>query len=728
MFNMNETGARSLTLKDCQSEKITWVEPAAKFDLILYAPEVDGAIELTLVYNADLFSAARMAFNLEQLSAILEQAVAAPEQSIESYSLMTPLSRSVLPDPTAPLNARWEGAVHELISRQAQTDPERQAVIDASDSWSYRELDEQSSRLANYFIQRGIRQHEVVAIYAQRSASLAVALLGALKAGAVFVVLDPAYPAARLLDYLGIAGPTAWLQLEPAGELPAELANFLDAGELPCRWSLPRTKSEITNLLRSYSMTAPDIFVGADDPAYIAFTSGSTGQPKGVLCRHGPMSHFLPWQEQEFNLASSDRYCLLSGLGYNHLQREIFTALAAAAALHIPTPAQVKAPEELTAWLRERKITILHLTPALGRLLATAAPLPTASLRRIFFGGDLLTRQDIAAMRALAPNAKIVSFYGATETQRAVGYYDLAAEKKIDDGQTLPMVPTGRGAPDVQLLLLTASGQLAGVGELGELHVRSPHLATGYVDDGELTAANFVANPFTGDERDRLYRTGEFGRYRPDGNVEWAGRRDRRVSVRGFRVELAEVESALSHHPAVRAVAVVGEEEKSATRLIAYIVADLAAENLPARLREFLAGRLPHYMVAAEFVMLERMPLNPNGKVDYDNLPRPIRRGAPSTAFEPIGSAVEARLAAIFAEVLGIERIGRWDDFFQLGGHSLLAVQAAARIREILAVGLDLRTFLESPTVAALAKKLAGAAARAANRKMRNPEREEIEI
>ncbi len=211
------------------------------------------------------------------------------------------------------------------------------------------------------------------------------------------------------------------------------------------------------------------------------------------------MSHFLPWQEEIFALRDTDRYCLLSGLGYNHLQREIFTALASGAALYVPSAAQMLSPGQLVEWLRRHEISVLHLTPALGRLLQSAGAEPLASLRRIFFGGDLLTRQDVAAMRALAPNAKIICFYGATETQRAVGYYAVDDVEHHDAALDVAsaILPTGRGAPDVQLLLLTASGQLAGIGELGELYVRSPHLAAGYVGDTELTAANFLVNPFT---------------------------------------------------------------------------------------------------------------------------------------------------------------------------------------------------------------------------------------
>ncbi len=241
MFNMNEVGDRSLKLKDCRTEKITPEEPAAKFDVILYAPEKAGAIELTMVYNAELFTEARMAQCLEQLGAILTQAAAAPDQAIDRYSLLTPSTRSILPNPAAPLGDRWQGAVQGFVSRHAGATPERLALAEAGGDWTYRQLDDDSSRLANLLVRSGIQFHEVVAIYAERSAALAVALLGVLKAGAVFVILDPAYPAARLCDYLRIARPKAWLQLAAERKLPDELTDFLDSVELRCRLNLPVT-------------------------------------------------------------------------------------------------------------------------------------------------------------------------------------------------------------------------------------------------------------------------------------------------------------------------------------------------------------------------------------------------------------------------------------------------------------------------------------------------------
>jgi acyl-coenzyme A synthetase/AMP-(fatty) acid ligase len=335
-------------------------------------------------------------------------------------------------------------------------------------------------------------------------------------------------------------------------------------------------------------------------------------------------------------------------------------------------------------------------------------------------GGDVLTWGEASLIRELAPNATIGCFYGATETQRAVGYYEIPADLNVPASGGIRPVPLGRGIDDVQLLILNKNGNLAGVGELGELYVRSPHLAQGYIGDTNLTAQRFITNPFNNDPEDRLYRTGELARYLPDGNVEWSGRNDRRVNIRGFRVELEEIETVLKEHPAVNDAAVVlrdhelvaPEDTKPETRnpkleqrLIAYVVSDEeASESLNDLLHSFLSSQLPDYMLPAEFVILNRLPLSPNGKIDYNALPPPTRLATPGHG-EP-RTFTERELAKIFADVLCHEKIGIDDNFFRLGGHSLLAAQAAARIRTVLGVSLDLRTFLEAPTVAALAKQL----------------------
>jgi amino acid adenylation domain-containing protein len=501
------------------------------------------------------------------------------------------------------------------------------------------------------------------------------------------------------------------------------------------RLKLPRTKKRIARLLARCADVAPEVNLTADDPAYIAFTSGSTGQPKGVLCRHGPISHFFPWQTETFELKSFDRYGLLSGLGYNHLHRDIFTALALGATLRVPSEDDLKDPDRLAAWLRWHEISILHLTPALGRFLQSAERKILPSVRRVFFGGDLLSSQDVAAMRKMAPGAAVTSFYGATETQRAVGYF-IVPDSLPGSHDRAGVMPIGRGAPGVQLLLLTPNHQLAGIGETGELYVRSPHLAAGYVGDQDLTEAHFVTNPFSGERRDRLYRTRELGRYLPDGHVEWLGRNNRRASVRGFRVELAEVEAILGQYPGVRHTAVVAQEYISdgssnrETRLIAYVECEKGCALDAGAAREFLNGRLPYYMVPSHFNLVERMPLNPNGKIAYAALQQaePFRSQTSQTIEAPAND-LEQAVAAIFADVLQLERIGRRENFFALGGHSLIAAKAAARIREALGLGLDLRTFLECPTVEGICRRIeADPNAGAMRDSAPCEEREEIEL
>jgi amino acid adenylation domain-containing protein len=719
MFNLADTSERVLKLAGCQTIKLSPYAPEAKFDIVLHAPEVDGRIELAIVYNVDLFNEHRIVNVLDQFTYLLSQVADHPLRGIDEFSLVTPSAVSVIPNPTESLDDTWEGSIHELFAKQAERTPDFPAVIDPDERWSYSELDRRSNQLANYLIAHGIKPKDVVTIYAQRSAALVIALLGVLKAGAAFVILDPAYPASRLISYLRIARPHAWLHIEDAGEMSEELREFLTTLDLCCQLMIPSRKLSFdSDPLKTYSELNPNLPIQADDPAYIAFTSGSTGEPKGVLSRHGPITHFLPWQRESFELAQTDRFALLSGLAYNHLHRDMFTALYLGAPLYIPEPQLTRSPEQLAEWLQQNEITILHLTPALGQLLLTAGEKTLPSIRWPLFGGDVLTWSEVARIRRLAPNAKMGSFYGATETQRAVGYFQIPGQIPVYGTDANRAVPLGRGIKNVQLLLLNKRRQLAGIAELGELYVRSPHLATGYIGDEKRTQEMFVINPFTNDAKDRMYKTGELGRYLPDGNVEWAGRNDRRINIRGFRVELEEVETILKQHPAVSEVAVVvqnyevptSENPKSEVRnresdrrLVAYVVTVEEGESFIDLLRSFLNARLPDYMVPSYFVVLDRLPLSPNGKVDYEALPVAEPLTGPTDSFIEPRNEFEAKLCEIFSQVLGIERVGANDNFFRLGGHSLLAAQAAARIKEAFGVELELRTFLESPTVAALA-------------------------
>ncbi|HLN88010.1 MAG TPA: condensation domain-containing protein, partial [Candidatus Limnocylindrales bacterium] len=497
LFNIADPSERMLTLAACEVTKIAQADAEAKFDIVLSAPEVDGKIELAVVYNADLFRKPRIVTLLEQFASLLEQVGDNPELPIGQLSLVTDAARTVLPDPKETLDDSWEGAIHELLAEQARGSPAKTAIVDPEQSWTYAELDRCANQLANGFIASGIEPNDLIAIYACRSSSLIVALLGILKAGASFLILDPAYPAARSMDYLRIAQPRGWVQLEGSGELPGELLNHLDRLPLRCRMNVPQSKEEIFDNLSGFANTDPKIIVTADTPAYIAFTSGSTGEPKGVVCRHGPVTHFLPWQKNLFQLSEQDRFAMLAGLAYSHLHRDVFTALSLGATLYIPNSSEARSPDHLARWLEKNGITVLHLTPALGQLLLTNTHQSLPSVRRVFFGGDVLTGEMVARVRRLAPNATVGSFYGATETQRAVGYYEISNDSAEDSIDAHKAVPLGRGIKDVQLLVLNQSRRLAGVGEIGDIFVRSPHLAEGYIGDHKRTEQMFIVNPFT---------------------------------------------------------------------------------------------------------------------------------------------------------------------------------------------------------------------------------------
>jgi amino acid adenylation domain-containing protein len=774
-------------------------ELASKFDLTLYAGEAQDGIYLHLVYNTALFDAPRVRSMLAQLTGVLRQAAEDANLPIHAYSLLTDDAAAVLPDPAAPLSPEWRGSVPAIFARHAARTPDAVAVEDPAERWTYAELDAASTAIAHRLMADGVRPGDVVAILGHRSAALVRALLGTMKAGAAFLILDPAYPPARLAEYVRIARPTGFLPIEAAGDIPAEVADALresvvstlvlraghlvdevakpaDAHQPPpgffgggaslserrgCGGSddagfadkvansadapqpPPAVLGEVGEVYEpgggalgasGYVDKVADIpfpEIGPDSLAYLSFTSGTTGKPKAVMGRHGSLTHFTQWLAERFELRASDRFSLLSGLAHDPLHRDVFTPLQLGAAVVAPDPEEVGTPGYLAQWMADAGITVSHLTPAMGQLLvdipgglgedasASNAVLPLSvrnergggrgegqtgegaprvdSLRRAFFVGDVLTRTDVGRMHRLAPNLQVINYYGSTETQRAVAHFVVPRDLTQLARETIPV---GIGIPDVQVLIRNAAGERTGVGEVGEIWMRSPHVALGYLGDPELTASRFVANPWTGDAADPTYRTGDLGRYRPDGVAEIAGRADQQVKIRGFRIEPGEIEAALRAHAAVRDVVVVPRGEGDGKRLVAYVVAD--GEPAPGELREWLRASVPEYMVPAAWMFLPALPVTPNGKVDRKALPGPPTEGD-ARGFVPPRTPTEVALADVWAALLNAERVGADDDFFALGGHSLLATKLVARVRDAFRVELPLRALFESPTLGALA-------------------------
>jgi amino acid adenylation domain-containing protein len=687
-------------------EALSHAEVESKFDLTIYARERDGNLHLNWVYNADLFDRERMQEMTGQYEALLADIVRDPGKGVHSYSLLTPAARKVLPDPAEPLASDWAGSVHGKLSQHASSFPDHVAINDPHGDWTYAELNARSNRLANYLLAGGIQREDVIAVYAHRSAALPWAVLGILKAGAAFLILDPAYPAARLIQYVRSAQPRGLISLEAAGAVPTDLEQVLQE-TIRCRIGLPRI-SELGawNLLENYSAADPQIEILPEDLAYISYTSGSTGEPKGVQGTHGPLSHFLPWQTAHFGLTSADRFSLLSGLSHDPLHREILTCVWIGATLCIPNADLLSASGELPAWMDRQRVTFAHLTPALGRLLAESAKPDSklGSLRYAFCVGDKLTRNDIARLRSLAPHATVINYYGSTETQRAVSYYEIPPHAQAESGENI--VPVGRGMPDAQLLVLTQAQVLAGIGEVGEIYMRSPHLARGYLNDPSLTRARFVTNPFTGQAQDRMYQTGDLGRYLGDGSVEVLGRTDGQINIRGFRVETGEIEFVLSKHASVRDVVVIAREDTAGDkRLVAYVVGAQEPALDIHELRSFLRQRMPDHMIPAAFVLLNSLPLTPNGKLDRRALPAPdySRQEQRAAAAAAPRGELELQLAQIWEKLLKVRSIGIKDNFFDLGGHSLLAVRLFAQIEKATGKSLPVAALFHAPTIEQLA-------------------------
>lgn len=522
-------------------------------------------------------------------------------------------------------------------------------------------------------------------------------MLGTLRSGAAFLILDPAHPEARLLDCLRLAKPRAWLQLEEAGAVPPNLEEFTRSTGLRPLILPPLERAE--NFLAEFSALTDVIPADADAPAYVTFTSGSTGVPKGIVGTHQPLAHFLKWHVEHSGFTAADRFSLLSGLAHDPLLRDIFTPLRIGATLCVPDSMESSAA--LVAWFEREKISVTHLTPQIAQLLTDGAgpgkELPT--LRRAFFGGDILTRSVVAKLSALAPSVECVNFYGATETPQAMGFFPVAKNSSGPE-----RIPVGRGIAAVQLLVVNRAGQQAGVGEPGEIVIRTPHLARGYLGDPALTAERFAANPFTRDAADRCYQTGDLGRYRPDGNLEILGRADRQIKLRGFRIEPGEIEAALTRHPGVQSAAVLLHEEQ----LMAWFVARPGVAPGAAELRNFLAGLLPQYMVPGIFTAINGLPITPNGKLDTKALRQQVggSTGASGVMVQP-WTPVQVQILRIWQELLPGRTIGMRDNFFELGGHSLLAVQMIDRIDQECGHKLPLALIFSAATVEQLADRLA---------------------
>jgi amino acid adenylation domain-containing protein len=696
----------NIPLNSFESSGITFspldiFEPIAQWPIALYVFQERDSLSLRLLYQVELYSEERMSILLEQFHHLLRQIAASADERICSYSLITPGTSLLLPDPSAFLTEPQQEPVTSMFSYWAKKTPENPAVTQNKQLWTYSELAERSDTLEQALRRVGQQRKDVVAILGSRSFGLIAGMIGVLKSGSVLLLIDENLPKARQTLMLREADAKTLLYV---GDIRAQNSGFENEISLnilyvdPATGYLKEVRKDPSPKKSNSAETLPE------DAAYIFFTSGTTGVPKGVLGSHRGLSHFLNWQRETFGVGPHDRCAQLTGLSFDVVLRDIFLPLTSGATICLPDDDLLLDPNSILPWLDRERISLLHTVPTLAHswLADVSVGVSLRSLRCVFFAGEPLTDSLVRLWRTVFPKGEVINLYGPTETTLAKCFYRVPAT--ISPG----VQPLGRPLPQTQVLVLGANLHLCGIGEPGEITIRTPFRSLGYINAPEESRKRFSKNPFRSDETDLVYFTGDRGRYRPDGSLEFLGRLDNQVKIRGVRIELGEIESVLGQREAVREVVVMAREDVPGDkRLVAYLVPNEKQAPSVSVLRQFLMEKLPEYMVPNAFVMLEKFPLTPNGKVDRRALPAPehTRPELEETYVAP-RTPVQQSLAEIWADVLGVERVGVNDNFFHLGGHSLLAVQLFVRIRKWAGIDLPLAILFRSPTVRALAELL----------------------
>lgn len=657
------------------------------FDLLLNMMDTTDGLVGTFKYSTDLFDSTTIARIAAQFERLLAGIVAQPTQCITKLPLLPEAERR-------DLLVSWNDTrvdfpadicIHHLVEMQVARSPDAVAVICGDAHLTYAEMDRRANQLACYLRGLGVGQETRIGLAVDRSLEMVVGLMGILKAGGAYVPLDPTYPQERLAFMCADAQmPVLVTQQALVSDLPAPgtVAVCLDSD-----WELIVRESEVS----------PDSSVTDMNVAYVIYTSGSTGMPKGVQIPHRAVSNFLHAMRQRPGITNRDVLLSVTTLSFDIAVLELFLPLITGARLVLVSREMAADGTQLAASMSDADATIMQATPATWRMLLEAG-WPGMPDLTILCGGEALPRDLADRLRGRCKT--LWNMYGPTETT----IWSAVTQVESGDGT----VPIGHPIVNTQVYVLTSDMQPAPIGVWGEVYIGGAGVARGYLNRAALTAEAFKPDPFSGDLGMRLYKTGDVARYRPDSRIEFLGRRDHQVKVRGFRVELGEVEATLSRHPAVREnVVVAHEDETGEKQLIGYVVLDPDQEIATADMRRFLHAHVPAYMVPSTFVVLEALPLTPNGKVDRRALPSPATRRARLRGdIVAPSDYLETELVQIWEELLGVSPISVTDDFFDLGGHSLLAVRLVAQIRKQLGRDLPLSALFQGATIDRLARLL----------------------
>ncbi|PYS91302.1 MAG: non-ribosomal peptide synthetase [Acidobacteria bacterium] len=688
MLDLQNAPMRDMQLQGLRLMPLPFDSRMAKFDLTLTMGETDGRLSGLLEYNTDLFEAAtvrRMAGHFERL---LETAVSNPDEQLSRLRLLAEAEREQILFEWNDTQAEYETVqcIHELFERQAERTPETVALVSKDERLSYRELNERANKLAHHLRRLGTGPETLVGIHLARSAETVVAILGVLKAGGGYLPLDPKQPPERLSFMLADAGVKLLLTREP---LPAKM---------------PRQKTQIVCLDKEWPAIAKESAenlggtVLADNPAYLIYTSGSTGRPKGVMVSHRNLAHSTLARVAYYREPVKS-FLLLSPFAFDSSVAGLFWTLCRGGMLVIPEADSHQDPAHLAELIARHSVSHLLSLPSLYELfLQQAKARQLASLRTVIVAGEPCPTRLVERHGETLPQASLFNEYGPTEaTVWSSVHHCLPSTRQRP-------VPIGRPVANTQIYLLDSQLQPVPVGVTGEVYIGGDGLARGYLNHPALTAERFVPDPFSRTPGARLYKTGDLARFRTDGQIQFVGRNDFQVKIRGHRIELSEIEFALAQHPGIKEAVVLPREKVAGDkRLTAYVVLHQAEAATAKQLREFLKEKLPEYMLPSSFVVLDTLPLTATGKVDRNALPIDESGVETDESYLAPRTVVEEVLERIFAEVLQLERVGVRDGFFELGGHSLLATQVVSRVRGALGVELPLRKLFAAPTVEGLA-------------------------
>jgi amino acid adenylation domain-containing protein len=680
LFAFQNITKDQMQLGDLQISEVKISRLNSKFDLSLYSwIDEDGLLKGSFEYNSDLFNSETIQRMQGNFITLLQGIVAQPEQRIALLPMIVEVERhQLLHEWNATQTAtQLNHSLHQMIADQAERTPDAIAVIDDVQTLTYRTLNQRANQLARYLNKFNISPDQPIGLCVNRSAEMIVAMLGILKIGGAYVPLDPDYPAERLTFMASDAGLAALVVQEQTAQI---LPSFTGP-----RVTLDTDRATIAQEGTSDITTA----VLPGHLAYIIYTSGSTGVPKGVQISHAAVVNFLTAMREKPGMTATDVGLALTSISFDIAGLEIYLPLTLGARVVVVSREVATDANTLAHVIDTARVTLMQATPATWRALLDAGWRGQPHLKMLC-GGEAMSRNLAGAL--LEHGGTLWNMYGPTETTI------WSTIHQVTDAEG--SIPIGRPIDNTQVYLLDAQLQLVPVGVPGEVYIGGNGLARGYRHRADLTSERFIPDPFTGINDARLYRTGDAARYRVDGTIEYIGRLDTQVKVRGFRIELEEVETVLSQHAAIsQAAVIVREDIPGDQRITAYLT---VKGNTPESnsLRTYMQTRLPAYMIPAAFVVLPTFPLTPNGKVNRSALPAPEGELSDASTFVAPRTPVEAAIAEIWASVLSIEQVGVEDNFFELGGHSLLATQMMARIRDAFQVDVPLRTLFEAPTVA----------------------------